>query len=574
MPAHSWLWRFSESNQIQTGPLPTQTPPVADSPVVVQGNIVDSYRIPPEGDPDSSAEVLIVDNDSFGRYVVKLPPLDERLKRALNLLKDNLRNAIPVEVSGSPEQVLRKYLWETAGKAGLLEEVENSHRKFLYYLLKDFAGFWEIDPLINDDELEEISLTRFDQPVRVLHRRFSEYMFMETNIVYESEERLQAFIRRLAQFGGASVSLANPSLKVLLHGASDMRVQATLGDEISIPGSSFDIRKQRGKMLTMVQLAALEPARPYPSKSPVPLEVGSALQYSETPYHKTLTALMGAYFWLLLEQPTNVLIAGLPGSGKTTLMNAILAMMNPKAKIVTVEDSPEINLPSGLHWQRLKTRGSRTDTSLAGGRYEWTLPDLLKISLRFMPTILSVGEIRGEESETLEAAMTLGFSTITTVHAEDAARCIQRVTTPPMSFKEGHVQDITAIATMRRIPLPDLRWVRRVVSVDEIRPLGGTSHDIINIFHYDPATDSFSPSTPEEVLERSFRLKELAKDFGWTPENVLASLTNRAAYIAKAVENREFSADDLSRMVRTYVAKEFPKELIRGRAGIRGDIKT
>jgi flagellar protein FlaI len=541
-------------------------------PLTVQGTIIERYRVPSNGDPDSSAEVLVVDDNTFGKYIARLPSLTKRQKAALELLRVNLRNAIPVEVAGSPQQILERYLWETAQKTGLLEVVQKSPQKFLYHLLKDFSGFWEIDPLVNDDDLEEISVTRHDQPVRVLHRRHSEYMFMETNIVYESEERLQAFIRRMAQFGGTSVSLAQPSLSVVLHGTSDRRVQATLGDEISVPGSSYDIRKQREKMLTMVQLATPEPARPYLSKPPLPPGAGEVLRYSETHLHKTLTTLMEAYFWLLLEKPANILIAGLPGTGKTTLMNAILAMMNPKAKIVTAEDSLEISLPPDLHWQRLKTRGSRVGVTLVGGQYGYDLSDLLIIALRFMPTILSVGEIRGRESETLEAAITLGFSTITTIHAEDAARCIQRVTTPPMSFKEGHVQNITAIATMRKIPLPDGRIVRRVVSVDEIRPIAD-SHDIINIFQHDPATDSFSPTTPEEVLKRSYRLKEVAKEFGWTLENVLSSLTNRAAYISKAVEKGEISADALSAVVRKYVAEEFPRELARGPAAVQEDIK-
>ena len=296
-------------------------------------------------------------------------------------------------------------------------------------------------------------MTRWDRPVRVFHRKFTEYMFVETNITYESEERLQAFIRRLAQFGGKSVSLAQPSLEVTIHGASDRRVSATLGDEISRPGSTYAIRKQKEKPLMIVQLAAPEPARPYPAVPPQP--PGSVLKYGEDHAHKTLTALMGAYFWLLLEKTTNVLVAGETSSGKTTLMNAILALMNPRAKVVTAEEVLEINLQDDLHWQRLQTRTHRTSVSSMSANYD--LSELLKLSLRFSPTILSLGEMRGEESETVAAAITLGFSTITTVHAEDADRCVQRVTTPPMRFKEGHVRDITAIATMRKVTLPDGR---------------------------------------------------------------------------------------------------------------------
>jgi flagellar protein FlaI len=539
--------------------VPPRSAPDSLSPIAIQGDIIDSYRIPPNGDPDSSAEVFIAESNSFGQYAVRLPPLTDAQLQALGLLKDNLRNAIPVDASGSPQQVLERYLWETAEKAGLLSVVQEAHRKFLYYLLKDFSGFWEVDPLVNDDNIEEISIVRYDRPVRIFHRKFTEYMFMETNVTYQSEERLQAFIRRLAQFGGTTVSLAQPSLEVTLHGPSDRRVSATLGDEISRPGSTFTIRKQKENPLTIVQLATPEsvgPARAVP-----PGAFDAPLRYDESSSHKTLSALMAAYFWLLLEQTTNVLIAGETSSGKTTLMNAILAMMNPKAKIVTAEDVLEINLPDHLHWQRLKTRNYRAGLSPTSGRYEYNLSDLLKLALRFSPTILSLGEMRGEESVTVAAAITLGFSTITTVHAEDAERCVQRVTTPPMRFAAGHVRDITAIATTRKVVMPDGRVVRRVVSVDEIRPIGANGHEILNIFRYDHAADSFSPTTPEEVAERSFRLKQIAEGLGWTPSHTLSNLTNRAAYVSNAISNKGFSAADLSAMVRSYIAKEFPREL-------------
>ncbi len=557
----SWFRRPQKPNPNATPDITSESSRSDEAPVAIPGNIVDSYRVPRDDDPDSSAQVFIVDNNSIGQYVVKLPPLEERQLQALNLLKANLRDSIPVETSGSPRQVLERYLWEAAGKAGLLSVVQEAHRKFLYYLLKDFSGFWEIDPLVGDDDIEEISVVRWDRPARIYHRRFTEYLFMETNIVYKSEERLQAFIRRMAQFGGTTVSLAQPSLEVTLHGASDRRVSATLGDEISRPGSTYSIRKQKENPLTIVQLAAPQqvkapPSRPARQSDPL-------LAYNETYSHKTLSALMAAYFWLFLERTTTVLVAGETSSGKTTLMNAILSMMNPRAKIVTAEDVLEVNLPDDLHWQRLKTRSSRAGLSPASGRYEYTLSDLLKLSLRFSPTILSLGEMRGEESETVAAAITLGFSTITTVHAEDAERCVQRVTTPPMRFAEGHVRDITAIATMRKITLPDGTTARRIISVDEIRPVGHDSHEIVNVFKYRFADDSFTPTTPEEVLDRSFRLKEMAESLGWTNEHILSSLTTRAAYIASSVSKGEFSPSDLSSMVRAYINRESPRELER-----------
>jgi flagellar protein FlaI len=527
----------------------------------IRGRVVDSYRVPKGAPREASAQVYIVENDSFGHYVVKLPQLDNAADEALELLKSNLRNAIPAEVTGSAEEILEKYLLDTAEKTGLSSLVKEFQGTFLYYLTKDFTGFWEVDPLVRDDDIEEISVTRFDRPVRVFHRQHTEFMFMETNLIYPSEERLQAFIRRLAQFAGTTVSVAQPSLEVTLHGAGDKRVSATLGDEISMPGSTFTIRKQKENPLTIMQLAAPEGARAYPARAP--LSPGVRMAYQESHSRKTLSVLMAAYFWLLLEKTTNVLIAGETSSGKTTLMNAVLALMNPKSKIVTAEDVLEINLPGHLHWQRMKTRHARAGLSPGYARYEYTLSDLLKLALRFSPTILSLGEMRGEESETVAAAITLGFSTITTVHAEDAERCVQRVTTPPMRFTTGHIRDLTAIATMRKVVLPDGRIVRRVLSVDEIRPLSGGAHELLNIFRYNPVNDSFSPTTPEEVIEKSFRLRQIADVFGWTKEHIERSLANRAAYISSAISMGELSIGKLSSMVQQFVSRESRSEYSR-----------
>ncbi|MBI3858808.1 MAG: type II/IV secretion system ATPase subunit [Thaumarchaeota archaeon] len=457
----------------------------ATSAARVGGTVLDSYRVPAGGGPDSSAEVIVAEEQATGRYHVLLPPLDQGEAEALALLRDNLLYVVPPDATGTSEEIVKQYLTPTAERTGVAPVVRAAERKLLYHLLREFAGYWELDTFMRDDRIEEISVTRHDRPVRLLHRGFSEYMFMETNVTFSSEARLQGLIRRLAQFGGTTVSLAQPSLEVTLQGVSDTRITATLGDEISRPGSTLAIRKQREHPLTLAHLASPEEpgirsAKAAPSEDAVP-------PYEESHVHKTLSVLMAAYFWLLLERTTNVLIAGETNSGKTTLMNAILALINPRTKIVTAEDVLEINLPDHLHWQRLKTRSYRAGLSPSNGTYEYDLSDLLKLSLRFSPTVLSLGEMRGEESETVAAAITLGTSTMTTVHAESAERCVQRLTT-----------------------------------------------------------------TPAEVVDRSYRLAEIARGLGWSPSKLQAKLTMRAAYVARTIGGGNFSPQALSEMVRDF----------------------
>lgn len=545
------LPRLSRRETLEVTEEPEGSGPLVEPPEAI-GGVIDTYRVPKTATEDASARVFIVEEGGLGRYLVRPPRLTQYEEGALKVLKSNLLNSVPAGTGQDPRALMEEQLVTVAEEAGLADLVKRSKSKLLYHLGREFAGFWEVDPLVNDDEVEEISVTRWDKPVRVLHRRFSEFAFMETDVAYPDEARLQAFVRRLAQLGGTTVSLAQPSLEVTLHGASDRRVTATLGDEISRPGSTYAIRKQREKPLTLTQLSAQEQG----GLGRVKADPGEAPRgYEENHSHKTLSVLMAAYFWLLLESTTNVLIAGETNSGKTTLMNAMLALTHPSSKIVTAEDVLEINLPEHLHWERLKTRSHRAGLSPSSSRYEYDLSSLLKLALRFSPTILSLGEMRGEESEALAAAITLGFSTMTTIHAENAEMCVQRLTTPPMRFEEGHVRDITAVATIRKIALSDGRVARRVVSVDEIKPVGPDGHAVVNVFRYDYSTDSFSPTTPAEVVDRSYRLGRIAANIGLTPAGVQESLASRAAHISRSVAEERFDSAGLSKMVKEFAAE-------------------
>jgi len=531
----------------------------------VEGNIIDSYCVPPEGSEDARAQVFVAEKNGFGTCVVKYPELTPDQADALRVLKENLEYYFPaVEAFTSTKQMITQYLWKTAEEVGILGVVQTSSEKLRYYLLRDALGFGKLDALFNDDNLEEISAVAWNRPVRVYHRWFTQHRFMETNITFENEDELQRFVRRMAQLAGKSISRAQPAVEgALSYGPVEKRITATLGSEISRPGSSFAVRKQKENPLTVTQLAAMEMARSYPMIKSV---AAKGQPYAEEHRHKTATALMIAYFWSLLEYKTNILICGEPMSGKTTFLNSILALTSPNAKVVSCEDVPEILLPENLHWERLITRHAPVGMSPQAQRLEVDLASLLKLSLRFSPTVLSLGEMRGEESESVANAMTIGYSTICTVHAANTRDCITRIANPPMRFTVGHVRDISAIVTMGRIRLPDLREVRRVVTVDEIVPneLDHSSYEIRNIFDYHPDGDSFTPTTPEEAIERSYRLRKVTEYFGWNNEHMLASLTSRAAFIASAIRDGVFGTKELSDRLRAYYGRELVVEIQKG----------
>jgi len=148
-----------------------------EPPEVIEG-VLDTYRIPARGAPDNSTEIFIVDEDGMGRYLVRPPKLSNEESRVLEQLRTNLLDSVPLEASGDPREIVAEYVWQNVDDPGQEKVVKESRDKLVYYLLREFTGFWEVDPLLNDDDLEEISVSRFDKPARVLHRRFSEYMFI------------------------------------------------------------------------------------------------------------------------------------------------------------------------------------------------------------------------------------------------------------------------------------------------------------------------------------------------------------------------------------------------------------
>lgn len=547
--------RSSEERELQP---PTQSCGIGTAPIILEGVTLETYFVPRDSLEEARVLVIVTDVERLGRLYVQYPEMSSEESAAFNTLREGLYYALPSTLFEDRREAVEHYMWETAEKAGILSTVQRAASKFSYYLMRDTFGFEKLDALIRDDDIEEVSCTGYGSPVRVRHRRYTQYGFMETNERFESEEELHAYVMKLAQIFGDNITRAKPYFEasILLDGVP-VRAAATLASEMTLPGSTFAIRRQKEKPITMSQMTTMEKARPFPARIPNPVQ-GEIQKYAELPFHKTLTSLMAAYFWILLETTSNILVCGQTSSGKTTMLNAILSFINPTAKVVTVEDNPEIHLPPSLHWERMKTRVARGFT-LGAEKFEIGLFDLLVRSLRFSPDYLIVGEVRGREAQTLGQAMMAGHSCLSSIHAGSAEQCIQRLLTPPMALSLGEVHQITSIVTMKKVTLPDGREVRRVESVDEVVPNRAQPEGcrLVNVFKYVPEHDGFRVNTPDQVLEASPRLREKAVFLGWSNEDLLRELERRASYLVDAVEEGKFSVEEFTTRVQRYRTKTY-----------------
>ncbi|MCL4519396.1 MAG: type II/IV secretion system ATPase subunit, partial [Thaumarchaeota archaeon] len=325
-------------------------------------------------------------------------------------------------------------------------------------------------------------------------------------------------VLQLAFKVGKSITSSSPLLEGMTR--ESHRVAATFGNEVSLPGTSWSIRKHLADPLTLAQLV----------KS------------------KMLSPLMGAYLWMITEQKGFIEILGATGSGKTTLLSATAGLFPPTSKIVTIEDSVEIKLPH-KHWMQLKTRmGYGADAEVL----TVDMMDLTKYSLRIRPDLLIPGESRGEEIRFLFQAVASGHGALTSFHAESPQAALARMASPPLNVGQSNLQLIWCFVQVARLMLGSKR-VRRTTMIEEPNSLDITK-PMNQVFSWDVSHDSFSPSEAEEVFARSYRLNyTVPRQTGWTREFILRELDARSDFLS---ENSNLKyADFYNKVERFYVSR-------------------
>ncbi|HVM45409.1 MAG TPA: type II/IV secretion system ATPase subunit, partial [Candidatus Thermoplasmatota archaeon] len=275
-----------------------------------------------------------------------------------------------------------------------------SLERITYFIERNFLGFGPIDVLMRDPMLEDISCDGADIPLFVFHRRLGS---LRCSIRFANDDVLDSFVLRMAQSSGKQITVASPVLDATLPDRS--RLQATLAREVTPRGSSFTIRRFRDRPVSPTEL----------------LTWG------------TVSPVIAAYYWLLVEEGRSHLLAGGTASGKTTSLNAWSLFIPQEKKIVSIEDTREINIPHD-NWIAGVARQGFGEAH-AGGKPSGTIDTfkLLEAALRQRPEYILVGEVRGAEAFTLFQAMATGHATYSTMHADSAYSAVRRLENPPIS---------------------------------------------------------------------------------------------------------------------------------------------
>lgn len=442
-------------------------------------------------------------------YEVEEPLLNQEEKKILDVIQGSMIELININVIVERDhESMIDYIDKNARL--VIQELnlkvsEKTYERIFYYLYRNFVGLNEIDPLIRDYFIEDIECNGANTPVYLVHRT---YRNMRTNITFKDMDGLASFVEKLAQRCGRYISYAQPLLDGSLPDGS--RINATYTKDVTSRGPTFTIRKFTSVPWTPTQLLSMN----------------------------TLSPEMLAYFWILLQYKTNIMIAGGTSSGKTTLLNAIAFFIPPEARVISIEDTRELNLPRE-NWLPAVSR-----TSVGSGKVgEVDLFDLLKNSFRQNPDYVIVGEVRGKEAFVLFQGMASGHSSISTIHADSLDTLIRRLQTPPINLSPTLVNSLDCIAIMTHA-LIDKKHTRRLKEVVEVVNVDREGSAVINTpFVWNPSKDLFYFKKQSKVFEK------ISARFGISIDKIQEDFSQRAKLLYALYKKKIFDFEQMRRIV-------------------------
>jgi len=367
---------------------------------------------------------------------------------------------------------------------------------------------------MKDPHIEDISCDGSDVLLFLYHRRYGS---LKSNIMFHDDDELSAFVVKLAQKCGKHISISEPMLDATMPDGS--RIQMTLSTEVTTKGSTFTIRKFSQN----------------PFSPPDLIE-----------FH-TMSSEMVAYMWLAVENGVNALIAGGTAAGKTSTLNAISLFIPRESKIVSIEETREINLPHP-NWIPGVVRSGFGD--VVGDKVigEIDLYDLMKAALRQRPEYILVGEIRGKEAYVLFQAMATGHTTYSTFHADSAQSLIHRLEGKPIDIPRIMLQSLNIVTIQVQAEVNN-QLVRRCKQIIEIVDIDPISKEILTneVFHWDPVKDEFFYSGKSHVLER------IRGQHGMSKEEMIFELKRRIEVLEWMKNNNIRAFKDVAKMIASYL---------------------
>ena len=483
---------------------------------MIDGEVLDAYEVELDG---VKTPVQIIMKDFVPHYKLVLPELDVATLALLDDMKDRLIAGIEMSTSEILDpKLLVQLRKEFTDKAGTLIDEElrgldpDVRNHLITSLLNELLGLDDIEYFLSDPNLEEIIINSASEPVRVYHKKRG---WLLTNIVPESEMRIQNYANTIARRVGREVTTLNPLLDA--HLISKDRANAILSP-IAAKGNSITIRKFARDPWTCTDF----------------INSGTA------------TPEVLALIWLMIQYEMNILISGGTGSGKTSFLNIMMPFIPPNHRIISIEDTRELQLPDYLYWCPLTTREPNPE-----GKGEVSMLDLIINALRMRPDRIIMGEIRKKrEAEVLFEAMHTGHSVYGTIHADTCEQTITRITNPPIDIPHSMLEAVHLNVVMFR---DRRRGIRRIFEVGEFmldedkRRTGDVRYKPNIIYRWDARDDKIVPNVEPMRL-----FTELYRHTGLTRAEVVDDINQKRAILGWMVEHKVRQIDDVGQVFNRY----------------------
>ncbi len=471
-------------------------------------NVIDEYDYKSKDIP-ITVTVSRVKGEFVPVYEVRI----SSISRTTEFLLERIRQELIKQVSLGVADIL------DAKKANLIEEqfsetirdlirkyfpdADESTQGFLTsYLVARSLGLGSIELLMDDNSLEEIVINQADEPVWVYHKTHG---WLKTNIFLKDEEQVKHYAALIGRKVGRQISVLEPLLDAHLNEGD--RVNATLAP-ISTAGNTITIRRFSRDPWTITRLVK----------------------------HGTISSEAAAWIWMAMHYEMSAIIAGGTASGKTSALNCFANFFPPNQRIISIEDTREIQLPRFLHWVPLNTRLPNAE-----GRGEIAMGDLLVNSLRMRPDRILVGEVRRKrEAETLFEAIHTGHSVYATFHANNAEEAIDRLTNPPIEVPRIMLPAISLVIVQFR---NRRTGKRRTFQVAEILP--DAKFNVI--LQYDGKKDRLVKMAKSKSFFQSLKLYT-----GMTDKELQAEIGEKQRVIDYLVTQDVLDVDAVGRIIAEY----------------------
>jgi flagellar protein FlaI len=352
-------------------------------------DVIEEYKV-------GNALIRIIETDRGLTYKVVEPELPLDRSNFHEICRDVIYKSYELAKESISEEVLFEAFLKVCEDRKISEDIIPP---LWYYFERDFIKYDVLTPLLEDPNVEDISCAGYGCPVYVYHRK---YGFVPTNIVF-SEDNLDEFVQKLAQKCKVDLTFATPFRDASTK--EGYRISLTF-KSVSTKGSTFTIRKPKSTPFTPVDL----------------IKAG------------VFTKEQVALLWLAILSKCSVMFIGATGSGKTTALNAFSLLIPVHSKVISIEDTKEINLPFHKNWVSIVCE----DFTAA-----------IKSSLRQRPEYLIVGEARGIETKLMFQAMSLGHTTLSTFHAGGLHELISRLKSEPLSLPDSTISLLNFVVFLK-----------------------------------------------------------------------------------------------------------------------------